>query len=84
MTTSKISETYRVTLVSELVWDYSPHDTGSYSTCKLLRAVEDISGVLGVTSDISDKKSFFVTIDGCYYFSDIKKMIRTLDGELDA
>ena len=79
--TSKVSETHRVTLVDQLVWDYNPIDIGSYSTCAFLRAVEDIDGVMEVYSDISDRKSFLIMIDGRYEFEDIKEMIRTLNGK---
>ena len=81
MKSSKVSEKHRVTLSHDIKYDYNPHDIGSYSVSKFLRAVEDIDGVLEVVYDMADKKSFFVTIDQNYCWQNVVEFIRTLSEE---
>ncbi len=81
METNKISEKHRVTLKEPYQWEYNPHDLGSYKTSRLLEAVEDIDGITEVEYDMSDDKSFFITIDTNHQWGDIKKLVRTLANE---
>ena len=81
MQTNKVSETHKITLKEPFVWDYNPHNLGSYKTSPFLQAIEDIAGVIDVEYDSSAATSFFVTIDTNYPWEDLLELIRTLSNE---